>query len=325
MPQPFGFSFSESLMAEIAGVRLKSTHFEVDAILKTYDAIKPLADDLGIMPPRPRLAGFAYPHVAALGAQVEFAEDGEPNVLPLIHAPDEIDRLREPADYLAAPLIQDRLKLAAELGRRRQDAADKFIGHPYEGPITTAVLLMGQDFFPLVYDDPGRARQLLRFCSETALHYSAALHRHWYGNAPATPGGIPDDFAGMLPPALFSEFVVPYWNMIYADRPAGKRSLHSELLREDHLPYLSAAQIGNFDPGADQYLNPELLRRKCPCPFRILIKSWEINDMTAGQIEKLYRDTAACQPLNIRFSMDSMEQLEKIRHLLKVARELAAA
>ena len=317
--------FSESFMAQLAGVALHDTHFDADAIFKVYDRIRPLADELGVPAPKPRLAGFAYSHLAALGARIVFAEDGEPNVEPMIHAPEDIDRLQAPADYLAAPLVQNRLRLAAELGRRNPEALGTFIGHYNEGPLTTAGLLIGPDFFTLLYDDPARAHKLLQFSTKTALQFGRALHRHWFGDAPAKPRGLADDFAGMLPPAMFGEFVVPYWNMYYEGQPAGPRSLHSELLREDHLPYLSAAQIAAFDPGADQYLNPELLRQKCPCPFRILIKSWEINDMTAGQLEKLYRDTAACQPLNIRFSMDSMAQLEKVRHLLKVARELATA
>ena len=67
-------------MAKNAGVSLKSTHFDVDAILKAYDGIKPLAEKLGVDAPRPRLAGFAYPHVVSLGTPTEFPEDGEPNV-----------------------------------------------------------------------------------------------------------------------------------------------------------------------------------------------------------------------------------------------------
>ena len=80
MAQPYSFGISESLMAKNAGISLKSMHFDVDAILKAYDGIKPLAEKLGVDAPRPRLAGFAYPHVVSLGTPTEFPEDGEPNV-----------------------------------------------------------------------------------------------------------------------------------------------------------------------------------------------------------------------------------------------------
>jgi len=325
MPQPYSFGLCESLMAEYAGVPLKSTHFDVDAILKMYDAIKPLAEELGIDAPHPRLAGFGYPHVVSLGAPVEFPDDGEPNVSPLIHAPEEIDTLKEPENYLAAPLIQTRLKIAAELMKRRKDAVPNYLGHPLEGPITTAVLLMGQDFFTLVYDDPQRAHRLLNFCTESAIHYVEALHRHFNGNVPAKPGprGIPDDFAGMLPPKLFGEFVAPYWNRIYDGLKATDRNLHSELLREEHLPFLRNLNIKHYDPSADQYVTPQLLSKKCPCRFMSRIQSWDLRDLTAEQLEKLYRETAACGPYVIAFYMDNMNQLEKVKRLLKLAREMA--
>lgn len=322
MSQAYSFGFTDALCAKIAGVTTKSMHFDVDSIFKAFDGIIPLAQELGVDAPKPRLAGFGYPHVVSLGASVEFEE--EPKVFPFIHALEDIDRLKEPDDYLAAPLIQTRLKIAAELGRRRKDAGSTYIGHLYEGPITTAVLLMGQDFFTLVYDDPKRAHALLKFSTESALNYVKALHKHFNGNKPMAPGahGICDDFAGMLPPSLFSEFVVAYWDRLYEGQQSTGRYLHSELLREDHLPFLVEAKIDHYDPSADQYLNPELLSRKCPCPFKTLIKSWEINDLTAEQLEKFYREIAGYKPFNISFSMDRIEQLDKIKRLLKVAREL---
>ncbi|MDD5482094.1 MAG: uroporphyrinogen decarboxylase family protein [Kiritimatiellae bacterium] len=325
MPQPYAFSFSESFMAENAGVPLKSTHFDVEAILKVYDAIKPLAEELGVAVPRPRLAGFGYPHVAALGAPIEFPEDGEPNVFPLIRAPEEIDKLKEPANYLAAPLIQQRLDTCAKLMQRRSDAVPHFIGHSLEGPVTTAVLLMGQDFLTLPYDDPDRAHRLLKFCTESALNYVAALHRHFHGNTPAEPGprGIPDDFAGMLPPAIFGEFVVPYWNRVYEGLNATERNLHSELLREKHLPFLRELNISHYDPSADQYLTPELLKKKYPCPFMSRIQSWEMRDLTAEELENLYRKIASCGPYLITFHLGSADWLPKVKRLLKLAREMA--
>ena len=325
MSQKFGFGIAESLMAEKAGVSLKSLHFDLEAMIKTAEAVKPLAAELGVPAPDPHIAGFGYPHVAALGAPVEFPEDGEPNVFPIIKTPADIDNLKEPDDYLAAPLIQTRLSLVAELGRRNKNWASQRIGHPMEGPVTTAVLLMGDDFLMLPYDDPKRAHRLLEFCTESALHYIQALHRHFNGDVPMAPGpgGIPDDFAGMLPPDMFDEFVIHYWDSFYTGMQSTSRGLHSELLREAHLPFLKSAKIDRFDPGADQYLTPELLSRKCPCPFQTLIKSWEINDMNSDQLENYYRDIAKCKPFHIRFVLDRMENLDKIKRLLKVARELA--
>jgi len=325
MPQPYSFGFADSLLAENAGIKLKSMHFDAEAILRAFDSIKPLADELGVDAPKPRLAGFGYPHVVSLGTPVEFPEDGEPNVFPLIKTPEEIDRLKEPENYLAAPLIQTRLKIADELLKRRKDAVPNFIGHPLEGPVTTAVLLMGHDFLTLPYDDPKRAHRLLDFCVTSALNYVEALHRHFNGNIPREPGprGIPDDFAGMLPPEIFGEFVVPYWNRIYDGLKATERNLHSELLREGHLPFLRDLNIKYYDPSADQYVTPELLSKKCPCRFMGRIQSWHLRDLTADQLEKLYHKIAGAGPYLIAFYMDNMNQLVKIKRLLKLARKLA--
>jgi len=323
--QPYAFSFTEAFLAGHADVSLKSMHFEVGSILKAYERIRPLADALGVETPRPRLAGFSYPHLASLGAQVEFAEDGEPNVRPLVHDPGEIDRLKEPEDYLAAPLLRSRLALAEELGRRRPDADSRFIGHLLEGPITTAVLLMGQEFLMLPYDDPERAHRLLGFCTESALRYAHALDARFGGALLSGPGprNIPDDFAGMLPPDLFPEFVMPYWDRLYEGLQASERNLHSELLREGHLPHLHSLRIAHYDPSADQYVTPELLAKECPCAFITRIQSWEMRDRTADELEERYRRIAACGPHLITFDMDAMDRLPKVRRLLEVARALA--
>ena len=54
--QRFGFSIGETACAEAAGVRMYDLHFDVDAICRAYEAIVPVAERLGVEPPRPRLA-----------------------------------------------------------------------------------------------------------------------------------------------------------------------------------------------------------------------------------------------------------------------------
>lgn len=319
--QNFSFGFSDSLLAEVGGVSQEKLHFDVDAICLAHERIRPLAERLGVAPPRPHIAGFGYPHVASLGAEIVFAEGAEPNVRPLLHSVEEIDRLREPEDYLGSAIIRQRLQVVRDLKRRHPDTVNS-IGHPLEGPITTAALLMGSDFFLLPYDDPRRAHKLLEFCVRSAIHYAEAISVEL--GAPIAPGGkgIPDDFAGMLPPNLFDEFVVPYWDGTYEGLKATSRSLHSELLRVEHLPFLPKAGISYYDPSADQYLTPELLRKHSPIKFQSSILSWHIRDLTAQQLQDRYREIAACEPEVITFSMDTLAAEPKIQALLAVAREM---
>jgi len=323
VPQRFGFSIGETAIAESAGVTLYDLHTDVDAICRAYDAIVSLADRLGVDPPTPRLAGLAYPHVSTIGCEVHIeADKAEPWVRPCIRCAEDIDDLAEPDDYVAAGIVPARMALAAELLARRPDASGG-IGHDYEGPVTTAALMMGQDFFMLPYDDPDHAHKLLEFVSRSTINYARALRTHQGRTATGGSQGIPDDFAGIFPPELFGEFVVPYWNMIYEGLAAETRRMHSELLREDHLKFLADIHLDEYDPSVDQYLEPEDLKRSCPCPFTLRMWPSEVRDHTGDQLAEMYRYRASFNPTIITFGLGFLDQESKIVTLLDAARELA--
>ncbi len=321
MAQRFAFGFADTLLAEVGGVPLRDLHFDVDAMVQVCEAARPIAERLGAHPPVPHLAGFTYPHIAALGARITFPEHSDPAPSVIIGSPEEIDTLAEPNDYLAAPLIRARLDLLDRLLLRRPDAV-RSIGHPFEGPVTTAALIMGPGFFTLPYDDPARAHKLLEFSTTSAINYARAIGA--YLGHEWRPGTltIPDDFAGIFPPAKFREFVLPYWERLYSASGCATRALHSELIRPEHLPLLAEVKLDVFDPSVDQYVTPEILREQCPCAFQGRIKPWEVRDLSADELERLYRRIAAHEPTVIAFSMDSLDEEDKVRRLLEVAREL---
>lgn len=319
--QAFEFGFSDSLLAEVAGVTQRDLHLDVEAICKAYEAIRPLAKRLGVEAPMPRLAGFTYAHIAALGAKIVFTEH-EPKPQPLIQSPEEIDSLQEPRDYLQADLIQKRIRISEELKRRFPETTHS-VGHLSEGPATAAVLLMGQRFLTLPYDDPARAHRLLCFCVISALNYAKAI-TEYFGEILSAfmPGGFPDDFAGMFGPDLFKEFVVPYWEQLYQGMKAPQRMLHSELLTVKHLPFLKQLKIDYFDPGVDQYLTPELLRAHCPARFQCRITEWEVRDLDAKALQMKYRHLSEFEPYSIMFQLARSQDESKISALLEVARQL---
>jgi len=301
------FSFSDSLLAEAGGVPQRSLHTDLEAISEAYSAVKPLAKRLGVEAPVPKLAGFSYAHLAALGCEISF-EGLEPTVSPLFRSPAAIDDLREPEDYLESEIIQQRIKLCKKLHKRYPRSPKNYIGALLEGPVTTAVMIMGSQFLVLPYDDPDRAHRLLKFCTQSAINYANAIREYFGTPIKPKPQGLCDDFAGMFPPAMFNEFVVPYWEETYQGLKATRRSLHSELLRVEHLPYLEQLKIRTFDPSADQYLTPALLHEYCPCEFECRILSWHIRDSAEERMEKIYRDIAKYNPRRIRFSMTSLRQ-----------------
>jgi len=318
----FATGLADSLLAELIGVPQMALHLDIDAMIRAADAGAAVADRLGIDPPAPHLAGLAYLHASTLGCEVTFPLDAlEPGIRPCIRKPEDIDGLREPDDYLAAGIVPRRLALAAELAARRPDASGH-IGHDYEGPITTAVLMMGQTFFVLPYDDPARAHRLLEFITRSAIHYVQAL-RVRQRRPEADWVGICDDFAGIFCPETFGQFVAPYWDMLYAGLGAVHRGLHSELLREAHLPFLTQVRIGEFDPSVDPFLPPETLRRSCPIPYTLRIWPSEVMSLPADDLVALYRHRATFDPVSISFHLARLSEEDKIAALLKVARELA--
>jgi len=320
--QPYSFGFADTLLAEVGGVPLDALHHDIDAICRCYDKIRPMAERLRVAPPRPRLAGFSYNHITTLGARVVFATGSEPNVLPVIHTPGDIDTLRDPDHPLSTDVVTQRLQTLEQLLERRPDAA-RSIGHLYEGPVTTAALLMGAQFFTLPYEDPAHAHRLLAFCVESALQYAEILRAHFGEVSTPGPAGIPDDFAGIFPPDAFAEFVAPYWDRMYTGLQATERHLHSELLRKEHLPFLAELGIATFDPSADQYVTPRLLREHCPVPFTGRVQSWHIRDNSPTALQEMYRSIASYEPVSISFYQTFLEDEAKMAALLDVARELA--
>ncbi len=321
--QPYGFSLSDTLLAEVGEVPQSALHYDADAICRAYDAIVPVAERLGVDPPQPRLAGFAYNHASTLGAEITFKPDSpEPGISPCIHIPEDIDRLTEPEDYLSAGIVPQRLESLRQLKQRRPDASE-FIGHDYEGPITTAVLLMGQDFLMLPYDDPARAHRLLEFCVRSALNYTRTLRQHQNHPTGPQPVGMCDDFAGMFPPEKFGEFVAPYWDKMYTGQQATERFLHSELLRREHLPFLTDLKIDTFDPSVDEHITAEILREHCPVPYMLRLWPAWVQQQSAEELVQKYRHLADFAPTSITFALDRLVDEPKIVALLEVARELA--
>lgn len=323
MGQRYHFGIADTALAEAANVSLYDLHTSVDAMLRAHEAILPMAERLGVDPPPPHLAGFAYPHVSTIGCEVVISSHSvEPWVRPCIQRPEDIDRLEEPDEYLSAGVVPERLALAEELRSRHPEASNR-IGHDYEGPVTTAALLMGQDFFTLPYDDPVRAHRLMEFVTRSAIRYARTIRAHQGRAEEGGRQGMPDDFAGMFGPDQFEEFVVPYWQQMYEGLGAESRGVHSELLRREHLRFLADVRIDEFDPSVDQYLTPEILDDACPVPYTLRMWPAEVRDHTPEELVSMYRHRAGFEPVFISFALSYLNEESKIQALLDVARELA--
>jgi len=317
------FGIGDAVLCELSGVTPYEMHTDVNAMIKAADSAKELAGHLGVAPPRPHLYGMSYCQISTLGARVINRPDVlEPAVEPLLASPADIDKLREPENYLAAGIVPQRLELAVKLQAKRPEASTH-IGHDYEGPVTTAALLMGgPNFFMLPYDDPARAHKLLEFCTTTSINYCRALRAHQGRAFGGQDEGIPDDFAGMFAPEIFWQFAGQYWDKLFAGLSARRRYLHSELLREGHMKFLAQVRIEEYDPSVDQFLPPEVVARCCPVKYGLRIWPSMVRDKSAGELVEYYRHLGSFKPVWIMFHLDFLANLPKIEALLKVAREL---
>jgi uroporphyrinogen-III decarboxylase len=166
-------------------------------------------------------------------------------------------RLR-PADPEESAWLQRYIGLRREMGQVLGAAPS--VGSGQEGPITSAVLLRGGRFYQDLLDAPERAHHLLDVVTETFITF--VRYVRGVNGQPLNGGsGIADDMAGTLSPAMWPEFVVPYWRRIYEALGPGRRSVHTELLRPAHLPFLIELGIDSYDPGNDQYLTVEDVAR----------------------------------------------------------------
>ncbi|MGI6208772.1 MAG: uroporphyrinogen decarboxylase family protein [Anaerolineae bacterium] len=198
----------------------------------------------------------AYVGVAALGAQLVLPEDHPPmvgNQGRVLPDRESVLALR-PAVPEASEWMQRYLAMREEMGRELGKLPP--LGAGQEGPITSAVLLRGDKFFLDVLDEPEVAHHLLGVVTQTFINF-VRYTRRINGQPEAGNTGIADDMAGMLPPSLWPEFVLPYWLRIYEELGPGRRSTHTELLRPGHLPFLRELKIDAYDPGNDQYLEVE--------------------------------------------------------------------
>lgn len=112
---------------------------------------------------------------------------------------------------------------------RQQGYEVRFGG--YEGSvITTAAEITGGAVFAGLSEYPEAAGKLLDKMVE-ANQALEALDTSLCG--PITDGYTGDDFAGLLSPAMFREFLVPRYERLYSGKHT--RFMHSELLHAEHL------------------------------------------------------------------------------------------
>ena len=255
----------------------------------------------------PSPAPFSYGHVVCLGASAVFPEDGEPNVKPLLSSVgDGLELLRgsKNMDFTG----NDLFKYYIETGRvLREYFPDRNVpvisGFGSQGPVTTAMLLRGQDFLLDIYDEPEKSVEFLRLISESVVEYQKCLRRLNGQPEISESTGLTDDFSSLIPPDMWPEFVIPFINQIFTGLAgAGKRSIHIENLSPKHLPYLKRLGIHHFQPSVSDLLTLENTKKYLDpgIEFDWLLYAYRLTEMDGAEIERWVSETVEAGVTSVR-------------------------
>jgi len=288
--------FSGEARAWYAGVPLKDYILKAEAAyevaVRSRDTIRQrFAVDIGLA-----LMGFSYGSLLSLGVSVRFLDDGTPCIRPCL---DQLEDFLRWGEY--RPFDNDLAQRLISVWRAvNERLGEVSVGLPFgnEAPFTAAVLLRGERMCSDLIDRPALAKAFLARLTNNWLLCHRAVAELQGRPVAATPIGLADDFAGMVSPRQFHDFVLPTYRRIFEETRATERHLHSELLRPGHLPALGELGLDSFDPHVDQYLTPEDLKRhlpgNTPWQWRVVTSHMVINtpEEVVGEYERGVRHGA---------------------------------
>ena len=297
------------VIPHIAGITDKEFYTEpekcVTAWKKAIPAIDAFFGDFPIAH-NPAAPSLSYGHLVSLGAPLSMPEEGEPNVRPFAASLEEgieILKAKKGCDFFANPTAQYYIAMNKLLQERFPEyKISPVAGYGYEGIITTAVLMRGQDFLCDLYDDPDLVHEFLELLNESIIDFVKA-QRRMNGQSEVTSvfTGCCDDFASLIPPYMWEEFVVPYWKAYYdALSDGGTRFMHCENVYPEQLRYLRAASINRYQPSVAERLTIENVRENTDVQFDWLLYTFRIVDMTDEEIEAWVDETVRADIWKVR-------------------------
>ena len=247
----------------------------------------------------------SYGHMACLGATVTYPDGGDYSMKPFISSVKEgIDLLKKDVDFTANDLYK---YFAAYNDQLDNDFTDKkilFGGFGAEGPITSAVLMRGQDFFIDMYDQPDECIEFLTLLTDSIIKFHQFFRKK--NNQPVFSNGVIglcDDFGSLVTPDNFVKFVTPFWDKYYSSLASGERRLHAEGMFRPHLSKLKYARIDHFQPSVSPGLTCHMCAEELDIDFDWMLPSYEIIYMNETQIDDWITDTISAKPDIVRTQM----------------------
>jgi hypothetical protein len=240
----------------------------------------------------PTAPGLSYGHLVCLGAPLKLpAVDGEPNVVPFASDIDEaieIMKAKKNVDFGD----NDVFRYYVEMNKALQKAFPEYdipltSGYGYEGVITSAVLMRGQDFLCDIYDEPEKAHEFLTLMNESIIEFKKFICRFNGQPERSRYMWLCDDFASLITPSLWPEFVVPYWNQYFDNLsvPGSRRTVHCENMHPTQLRYLKDVGLAHYQPSVATALTLENVKENTDVPFDWLLYAFNVVKMTDEEIE----------------------------------------
>ncbi|MCK5805508.1 MAG: hypothetical protein KAI66_21935 [Lentisphaeria bacterium] len=325
-------SSSYALMC-LTGTALGEYNLNPDACIEMHRKGRPLFRELfpdpAIREPSLSTPAVSYGHVNGLGSELRFPPAGE-----LIHTP-IYDSLREGVDALKQPVDFSQAGMAPFYLDFRRQLQDAFPGERvgfsfgFEGPITTAYELRGQNFLLDVMDEPELAAEFLEAVTASSFEF-AKFYAEVNGSTAFREEGASmcDDVASMIPASLFPTLVMPFWEQYYRDRTSGVRSAHVEDLRAEQLPFLEQIGLSSFDPSISSKLSPPLIRDGCRVPFGWRLGSFHYLDMVVSEVRDWVFQTVADGASSVFTHIEALlcrdENVPKVNAFIAACREVQA-
>ncbi len=327
----FGWSVAatQGALREITATPIREFNLEPEACIHAYRAGRPLLVEMfgeDVRMPTPSTPAISYGHVNCLGSELIFPEGGEVGQTHIYDSLQEgIEALREPVDFATTGMAPFYFDFQAQM---RQTFPDDPVGLSFgsEGPLTTAYELRGEDFFADIFEDAPLAHEFMRLTVDSIIDYKRWQAALGGGEFPSPiGGGMVDDLASFIPPRMFGEFVIAYWEQYYQGITTGSRSAHVEDLRAEQLPFLEEIGLRSFDPSVSPKLTPPILVAGCRIPFFWRLVSFHYAEMSVQEVEDFVylscADGASGVTTNVAETMCNPERVEQVHAFIRAGKE----
>ncbi len=160
------------------------------------------------------------------------------------------------------------------------------------GVITLGCEISANALLAGLVENPDAARRVLDKmvdCEEVLAKFDCSLRGADFTGF----GYVGDDYAGLLSPAMFREFAVPYYLRLYAGNE--RRFMHSELLRAEHLRIVrDEVGVTEFHGAGCELLTLEEMHEIMGSAFWTQLTPQQMLEMTPAQIDEQIKVFAGC-------------------------------